>query len=505
MTMTLTVANPDRRALLWAGTSLGLCTLALPGPLHAVMQDKSKYTGKPFGDLFKPTAGGFGMIGPWGEVRATRLDEGLTPYLIQSANKAGLFDYTGRMPFISLQGSTGEIRLTPDGIAFGKAKPAAWDKAGVAALKNALKRDRKAMQSAMQMRSAMISSFAAIAVATKTPPAKQVAEVTSSIVEDLGRAGGCTTTTVVDLVTTFVEDTIDVIKTAAERYAECYDAALRSGGCATVAAFNLPAGQVCAAGYCVGKGFVDVVTGMIKIMVEVVDEVTREVVTCAKPLAYLLPSNWDLPDVRLPDLPIKELKLLAKDVTKALEFIKEFNDDLFAFLGPFGKCLVEGKWTINSAPIPFIQGIGIPFGATVCITAACARGLAAQNLVGEAGAAWGSALAALAALSPEFAAAAGPLNVVAAPALALATAALSPGVIAALLAILCFIIMALIYASAISAQLGAFLLTSRIPGLPNVFADGEVCITHPTLALAAIMYATAGGVPAQLIPPIVLG
>ena len=35
--MTLTVANPDRRALLWAGTSLGLCTLALPGPLHAVM------------------------------------------------------------------------------------------------------------------------------------------------------------------------------------------------------------------------------------------------------------------------------------------------------------------------------------------------------------------------------------------------------------------------------------------------------------------------------------
>ncbi|XVJ61526.1 MAG: hypothetical protein HEQ22_02040 [Sphingopyxis sp.] len=503
--MTTTVTNPDRRALLWAGTSLGLCSLALPGPLHAVMQDKSKYTGKPFGQLFKPTAGGFGMIGPWGEVRAARLDEGLTPYLIQTANKAGLFDYTGRMPFVSLQGSTGEIRLTPEGIVFGKAKPAPWDKAGVTALKNALKRDRKAMQSAMQMRSAMATSFAAIAVATKTPPAKQVASGFFSVVEDLGRAATCTTTTVTESVTTLVERTVDKIQTAAQRYAECYDEALTSGACGFTASFNLDAGKLCAAGYCLGKGFIDVVVGVLTIVTEVVEEVIREVTTCTKPLAYLLPSNWDLPDVRLPDLPIKELKLLAKDVTKALEFIREFSDDLFAFLGPFGKCLVEGKWTINSAPIPFIQGIGIPFGATVCITAACARDLAAQNLVGEASAAWGGALAALAALSPEFAAAAGPLGVVAAPALAAATAALSPGVIAALLAILCFIIMALLYASAIAAQLGTFLLTSQIPGLPNVFADGEVCITHPTLALAAIMYATAGGVPAQLVPPIVLG
>jgi len=501
----MTDMHPDRRAILWAGTSLGLCTLAAPGPLHAVMQGKTKFAGKPFGELFKPTAGGFGMVGPWGEVRATRLQEGLTPYLVQTANKAGLFDYTGRMPFVSLQGSTGEIRLTPDGIAFGKAKPAPWDKAGVAALKNALNKDRKAMQSAMQMRSAMATSFAALTVATKTAPAKQVAASFGSIVEDLGRAAVCTTTTVTESVTTLVERTIREIQTAAERYAECYDEALRNGACGAVASFNLDAGKVCAATYCTAKGFVDVVVGVFTIVTEVVEEVTREVTTCTAPLAGLIPNEWNLPDVKLPDLPIKELKLLAKDVTKALEFIKEFSDDLFAFLGPFGKCLIEGKWTINSLPVPFIQGIGIPFGATVCISAACARRLTAQNLVGEASAAWGSALAALAALSPEFAAASGPLGVVAAPALAAATAALTPGVIMALLAILCFIIMALLYASAIAAQLGALTLTAQIPGFPNVFADGEVCITHPSLALAAIMYATAGGVPAQLVPPIVLG
>ena len=135
----MTVSNPDRRAVLWAGTSLGLLTLALPGPVHAVLQGTAKYTGRPAGQLFKPTAGGFGMIGPWGEVRATRLEEGLTPYFIQTANKAGVFDYTGRKPFVSLKGSSGEIRLTPDGITIGKAKPAKWDKAGVFALKNALK------------------------------------------------------------------------------------------------------------------------------------------------------------------------------------------------------------------------------------------------------------------------------------------------------------------------------------------------------------------------------
>lgn len=501
----MTIANPDRRAILWGGTSLGLCTLATAGPLQAMMQAKSKYNGKPFGQLFKPTAGGFGMVGPWGEVRASRLPEGLTPYMIQTANKAGLFDYAGRKPFVTLQGSGQEIRLEVDGIIFGKAKPLAWDKAGVAALKNALKRDRKAMQSAMQMRSAMATSFAALAVATKTAPPKEIATGFFGIVEDLGKATTCTTTTITESVTTLVERTIDEIQSAAERYAECYDDALKTGACGFTASFNLDAGKLCAKVYCTAKGFVDVVIGVLTIVTEVVEEVIREVTTCTKPLGYLLPSNWDLPDVRMPDLPMKELKLLAKDVTKALAFIKEFSDDLFAFLGPFGKCLVDGKWTINSAPIPFIQGIGIPFGATVCITAACARSLAAQNLAGEASAAWGSALAALAALSPEFAAASGPLGVVAAPALAAATTALSPGVIAALLAILCFIIMALIYASAISAQLGVLILTSQIPGFPNVFSDGEVCITHPTLALAAIMYATAGGVPAQLIPPIVLG
>lgn len=498
--MTMPNAPLDRRAMLWAGTSLGLCTVALPGPLGAMMQDKSKYTGKPFGDLFKPTAGGFGMIGPWGEVRATRLEEGLTPYLIQSANKAGLFDYTGRMPFISLQGSTGEIRLTPDGIAFGKAKPAAWDKAGVTALKNALKKDRKAMQSAMQMRSAIISSFAAIAVATKSAPAKQMAATTSSIVEGIGRAGVCTTTTVTELVTTLVEDTIDVIKSAAEQYAECYDAALKSGGCATVAAFNLPAGKVCAVGYCVGMGFADVVSGMLNILVEVVEEVTRDVTTCVAPLAGFIPNDWNLPDFRLPDLPMKELKLLAKDVTKALEFIKQFGDDLFDFLGPFGKCLVEGKWTVEQMSIPFIAGVGIPYGIKVCITSSCARSLAAQNLVGQATTAWGAALGALAALSPQFAASITPTGIVATPAIAAAVATLPAAVVAAMAIILAFIIMALLYASLISAQLG-FLVQFNSGAL----SDGEVCIWHPSIALAAIKAASLTLIPAELVPPIVFG
>lgn len=496
----MTMIHPDRRAILWGGTSLGLCSLAAAGPLKAMIQDKSKYSGKPFGQLFKPTAGGFGMVGPWGEVRATRLAEGLTPYLIQTANKAGLFDYTGRMPFVSLQGSTQEIRLTPDGVAFGKAKPAPWDKASVTALKNALKKDRKAMQSAMQMRSAMATSFAAIAVATKAAPAKQVASGIFSIVEDLGEAALCTTTTITESVTSLVERTVEQIKTAAERYAECYDDAVRTGTCGGIAAFNLTAGQVCAATYCAAKGFLDVVVGMITIVTEVVEEVTREVTTCTAPIAGLIPNEWNLPDFKLPDLPLKELKLLAKDVAKALEFIKQFSDDLFSFLGPYGTCLVEGKWTIEQMPIPFIQGVGIPYGVKVCITAACARRLAAQNLVAEASSAWGAALSALAALSPEFAAGVASIGITPAPAIAAAIAALSPAVVGAMAIILAFIIMALLYASAIAVQL-AFLVQFN----PGALSDGEVCITHPSIALAAIKAASLSLIPAELVPPIVLG
>lgn len=484
----------ERRAMLRAGTSIGLMGLVMPTASHAWMQGKA--SGKPPGNLFTPTADGFGMMGPWGEVRAARLPEGMTPYLIQTADKLGLFDYTGRKPVVTFKGAQ-EIRLTSDNIQIGSNPPMAWDKAGVAALKNALKKDTKARKAAMQMRSTIASSFAALAVAAKTAPAKGMTTATAATLADFATAGVCTTTVVTESVTTLVERTSEIIKSAADRYAECFDDAMKRGACGAIAGFSLQAGQLCAATYCGTKGFVDVVVGLITVVVEVVQEVVREVVTCTAPIAGMIPNDWNLPDLRLPELPIKDLKILAKDVQEALAFMKKFADELFEFLGPFGKCLISGKWTIEQLRIPFIPGVGIPYGVKVCITSACARQLAVENVVGEAFTAWGAAFGALAAFSGEFAAATG---ITATPKIAAAIVLLPVSVVNALAIILAFIILGLYYASMIAAQ-----MSFHVNFNPAALADGEVCITHPSIALAVIKLASLTTVPAELVPPVVWG
>ncbi len=480
-------ARLDRRAILGAGTSLGLAGLFAAAPLRAGWQ--GKWNGKPFGNLYTPSAGGSGMIGPWGEVRAARLPEGLAPYFIQSANKLGLFDYSGRMPFVRLSGAQ-EIRLTPTGIELAGGKPQPWDKGGITALKNALKQDRKALSAAMQMRSSMATSFTALAVAANTAPAKAVAVTQAAILEELGNAAVCTTTRVVETVVTVVERTIEIVKTAAERYAECYDAAVKTGNCG-------PLAGVCAATYCAAKGFVEVVVGLITVLDEVITKTVREVLTCAAPLAGMIPNKWDLPGIRLPDFELKNAVPNSKELGQALDFMKKTWSDLFAFLGPHAKCLVEGKWTVEQAGIPFVPGVGIPYGFRVCISATCARTLFIQNVAGEMASAFSSILTVLAALVPEFAAA---TSIPVATGVAAAVAALPAGVVPALIGIVCFIAILLSYASSISVQLSYL---DRFN--PSVFADGEICITHPTIAVAVIMAMSSGQVPATLIPPTVHG
>ncbi|MEP9400554.1 hypothetical protein [Sphingomonas sp. VNH70] len=479
-------AHLDRRAILGAGTSLGLAGLFATAPLGARQE---KWSGRPFGNLYTPSANGAGMIGPWGEVRAARLPEGLVPYFIQSANKLGVFDYSGRMPFVRLGGAK-EIRLTPAGIELDGGKPYPWDKNGIAALKSALKQDRKALSAAMQMRSSMVTSFTALAVVANTAPAKGVAATRDAILEELGNAAVCTVTRVTETVVTVVERTIEVVQTAAERYAECYDDAVKTGKCG-------PLAGVCAAAYCTAKGFAEVAVGLITILDEVITETVRDVITCAAPLAGLIPNKWDLPGIRLPDFELKNAVPSNKEMGAALDFLKKNWNDLFAFLGPHAKCLVEGKWSIEQAGIPFVPGVGIPYGLRVCITATCARTLFIQNVAGEMISAFSSLLTVLAALVPQFAAA---TQIPVAAGVAAAIAALPAGVVPALIGIVCFLAILLRYASSISFQLSYL---DRFD--PGVFADGEICISHPTIAVAVLSGMMSNPTLAGMIAPTVHG
>jgi hypothetical protein len=188
----------------------------------------------------------------------------------------------------------------------------------------------------------------------------------------------------------------------------------------------------------------------------------------------------------------------AKELEAALKLVK----DIGSFLGPFGTCLANGQWSLAQlqTPIDFGGGtIALPYGVKVCISADCASRLSLDGLVGELTTSWTAALGALAALSPEFAAAVSPLGILAAPAAA-GVAATAPPAIAAIAAlILAFIILALIYGTAISGQL---FIHKNFTGN---FADGTVCIEHATFALALIKLASYGVAPSELIPPIVTG
>lgn len=378
----------NRRELLLSGSAFGVA-LAFGRPLLARQKGESfpKYSGALPPVLFRQTSGGLGMTGPWGEVRTVQLDQGLAPYFIQSADKGGILDFSGRTIFIRLGAEGSGLTITTKGFAIGKAKLTPW-KGNSARLVSLVKGNKAWTRSAMQMRSAFVSSFAAAAAQGKLPPAKATGRPFFQAVNDFARAGGCVTRTVTESISTRIEETIDVISTAEEQYAKCYDEAINNpkGACGVVKFLaGMPAAILCATTFCGTKTFFDVLIDTITVWHDVVDEVTREVTDCVEPLKGYLPNRWDLPQVRLPRIEIPEAlrqaAITAGDIAAALDIFRRSLGSSLSFLGPFARCMLEAEWKI--AALPMFEALDLPFGVEICMTAACAQRLQAQNLLSE--------------------------------------------------------------------------------------------------------------------------
>lgn len=494
-----------RRDVLLGGSAFG-ALLAVGGPLLA--QDKGKpfpkYSGAMPPVLFRQTSNGVGMTGPWGEVRTVKLNQGLAPYFIESADKGGVLDFSGRNILIRLGDEASGLTITSKGFAIGKAKPTPW-KGGTAKLISLIKGNKAWTRSAMQMRSAFVSSFAAAAAQGKAPAAKAFGATFADVVEDFGGAAVCTTRTVTESVTRRVEETIDVIVTAEQQYERCFDEAINNpnGACGVVKyVFGTPAAILCATGYCGAITFFDVLVNTFTVWHDVIEEVTREVTECVKPLKGYLPNRWDLPQIELPrwEVPeaLRQVVLTAGDIAAALDIFRRNLGSSLSFLGPFARCMLEAEWKI--ATVPFFDLFDLPFGIEICMTAACARRLQAQNMVGEGIQAWVGALSVIASCSPGAAAALAATGIAPIAPLVAALAAVPPAVVTAALAIACMIAASLYFASVVAVQLSFVLATN-----PGVLSDGRVCMTHPTLAVGLIIAMSNGTVPAGLIPPVVTG
>jgi hypothetical protein len=484
----------NRRDLMRGMAASGLM-LAFPwaGSAHAFL-----LAPKPPIIPFKPSTIGEGVIGPYGEVRIFAVGGEILPIYASAFDGSAIMDLSGRTPFIRYGAGTTAITLSTKGVQIGSDKPMAWSGDTVKRLIEGIVKDRTKVRSVLLLRSALHSSYPVAAAKSKSQPKGGVKKSASAMSKGSQGFGAgamkCVTTTITDTVTRTVTETIEKIKTVEQQYQECYDQQITRDPCK---ALGFGAGA-CAATVCAAIAFVEIVVGFVEVVTTITEEVTRQAVTCVSQVKFEWPNPWVVGLPVKAAVPQPAAAFGPKEIEGALKLLK----DIGGFLGPFGKCLIEGQWSLAQATTPLDFGDGpvtIPYGVKVCITAACATQLSIDSISAEYLSAWGAALAALAALSPEFAAAVSGLGITAAPAVVAAIAALPEIVIAAAAIILAFIILALIYGTAISGQL----FYHR--HYTENFADGVVCIEHPSFALGLIKLATIGALPVELIPPIVTG
>lgn len=487
--------NITRRALMRMMALAGI-GFAIPWQDDALAQ--TRFTRNAPSIPFKRNETGDGIVGPYGEVRVFDVGGDMLPVFVKATNDLAVMDVTGRSAFVRYGKGATSITLTAEGVKFGEtAKAQPWSGEVVRKLISALTKDRDKLRGAMLLRSALHTSYPVAVAQSKKKTSKRMGTAMGKSALDYGwRALYCTTTTVTETVEECVTKLIEDIKTAEEQYQECYDKEVKKDPCKSV---PFGAKGPCAAAICAAKTFIDIVEGFIEVITCIVKTVVREVVNCTAPKQGEWPNPWDQFDLKLGGfLPQPQASFSKKNIDEGLKLL----DDFGGFLGPFGKCFIRGEWSLAQLDTKLkLDGtnVVIPYGIKVCISDECGSQLSDPDMFADALVAWGTALSLLAALSPEFAAAVAGLGIVPLASAAAAIAALPQAAVAAAAIILAFILLALLYATAISAQL--YFHRNHT----NNFADGKVCIEHPTFAIALISMATLGYAHAELIPPIVTG
>lgn len=504
----------SRRHVLIGAGSLAGASLLLPAAIRSALA--ASFDPKELAKVFagvkvgvappKPAQFTFtadAVTGPWGEVHVGRSGAQVVPVLIRSTDKLGVISLAQKQPSVVIgDGRTDAITLTSQGVAFGKgAKPEAWNAALVDKLTKSISADRQKARALLQLRSAFVTGFPAFLAATKSTTDKKVIAAHDKTSKGTSSTG-CSVQSVTSSVQTTVTEAVQQWKTVEQQFDECFDH--ETSGAAGLGCSLLPAGvarDTCAAAVCSAKGFVDVLVAVVNVTHTVTEEVTRQVVTCAGTVKGAFKNVWNIVDRTFPGLEkpgATASKVSAEDISAALDLLKTMTGPL----GTFATCLINGKWSLESAGTPIPMGdnnLAIPYGIRVCISADCARNLTVQGVGQDLVTAWPAAITALAALSPDFLAFVLSISpAFAVPAtITAAVAALPPAAATAAALILTLIILALIYGTALAGEL-------TVAEALGAFTDGEVCIVHPTIALAMIKLLTIGIAPAELVPPVVV-
>lgn len=480
--------------------------------------------------VYRKNADGSGIVGPYGEVVVTRSGALMLPAVVRAPDGVAELQLARREPFLRIGDEHGRtsVRLDRRGITVG-GKARAWSRESIRELLATLKKDRRLAGAAILLRAALLSAYPVAVREYSGKPGRATASLLARTSKSMGvQSVECTVETVTEQVVTHVEESVPIVLSAVEQWQRCYDAALQQSPCN-----RLPAGpkdekgetiipgarELCAGGLCVLSGFQDIVVGFLTVLVEVVEDVVRDVVTCTSGAIGALNSAWALVDRGL-DASVSVLPPGARPV--AAPAIAEARRLLGSADRLFGKfrCLLDGDWTVTplKTGIRSSQGqeLEIPNSIRVCIPAQCARDLTLPNVASEvavvsaaavllllaivpSGSVAGTAAGGTVAVSGAAAALLGPVAVAAVEALAAVIVAAGPTVAAAAAIALCFLLVLLYQFTTVSAQLWFH------EAYTTSFDDGRVCIEYPALAVAQVFVLTLGLAPAHLVPPIVTG
>jgi len=441
--------------------------------------------------------GALGSVGAWGEVQVRELPSGLVPIFVRTNNRQGVMDLTKRRSVVSL--ANGAVQLTTKGIQVGKdLQP--WNAASISSLINRARSDAAFRTSLFELRAALVTAYPhAIATSKQKGDAKATGAVLQ-MAKGMGvgvapKKSRCTTSTVTETVTRTIEEEVEVWQTAEERFNACVDEQVRKG---------IFGGELAAVTYCGLLGLADLFLGTLTVVSHVTEEVTRTIVSCSievnrrvldiyKGIEQSIPRGIDL----RPGLVGAAPALSNADITAGIGWLQTLIDGL----SPFTDCLLRGRWSFAAVDLSVVTGVDkleIPYGIKVCIPAACAQQLRLENSGENLASAATTLVSILAAVNADFAAIASQLGIVAAAEAATLAGTIGAAGVTALTAVAALMLFLVYYAAMIAIQI------QLLP--PEAFADGLVCIEHPTFVIAAVTVLLPGpGSISQFIPPIVTG
>jgi hypothetical protein len=460
--------DSTRRRFLASGSGIAAAAVCLGGAIAPAAQaappqcasDKSS-------DAFH---GGFGAL----RLALFGNDERQTavPVIINAPDARASIDLSGDTPRIRIGVGSSAVLLEPKGVRLkADRSPRRWSDASVAALLAELSSSPTHLSDLFALRTAAFALYPEYLARTSKTSSKPLAQSqarSGAKIAGFGRKGSeenCRLETVVEETTRTVRTTVDVILTAAERYAACSDRCDRrflARGREDLLGFGL-----CEAD-CVASGFVDLVVGTMELVETVVETVTRQVLICVqRPIKdHLIDPFRGRFDARphaglLAGATGVQAAIPADVLAKAIDVLVKMVKSLPAAI----QCVATGQWSITQLQTVGVDvaGVGqVPLGVTVCMDHECAMKLIGAGLGAEAFSIISSLIA--------LASGGGVAGAVAAAGITGAAAAIVVQVVLAMLAVL---IVLLVHLMIVTGQIVMYESFGLI--------EQGICITHPSL------------------------